>query len=91
MLPNSIAINIKEDAMGFIIISSKSKPPCPVIRAARLSRRLAMDYDAPTAPDLFVSAFRFEDITYGATGNSFAFHGITPEDDFGVQLVGLRA
>ena len=35
-------------------------------------------------PNLFLSAFRFEDITYGAAGNSFAFHGIAPEDDFGV-------
>ena len=42
-------------------------------------------------PDLFRSTFRFEDITYSAAGNSFAFHGIAPEDDFGVQLVFLRA
>jgi hypothetical protein len=44
-----------------------------------------------TPPNLFVSTFRFEDITYGATGNSFALHGIAAEDDFGVQLVGLWA
>jgi hypothetical protein len=54
MLPNDIAINIKEDAMGFLIIPSLSKPPCPVIRAARLIRG---DHDAsPTSPNLFVSA-----------------------------------
>jgi hypothetical protein len=40
---------------------------------------------------LFLSAFRFEDITYSAAGNSFAFHGIAAKDDFGVELVCLRA
>jgi hypothetical protein len=64
-----------------------------VIRAARLSKRLAMTkiIFSTRKPDLFRSAFRFEDITYSAAGNSFAFHGIAPEDDFGVQLVFLLA
>src|ERR1700730_16380186 len=35
-------------------------------------------------PYLFPSAFRFEDVTYSAAGNSFAFYGIAPENDFGV-------
>ena len=35
-------------------------------------------------PYLFPSAFRFEDVTYSAAVNSFAFYGIAPENDFGV-------
>jgi hypothetical protein len=43
----------------------------------------ATHYGKYPKPNLFLSAFRFEDITYSAAGNSFAFHGIAPEDDFG--------
>jgi len=34
-------------------------------------------------PNLFLSAFRFEHFTHSAARNSFAFHGIASEDDFG--------
>ena len=35
-------------------------------------------------PNLFLSTFRFEHFTHSAARNSFAFHGIASEDDFGV-------
>jgi hypothetical protein len=60
-------------------------------RSAWARGRTKCSSDAEKYPlrltQLFLSAFRFEDITYSAAGNSFAFHGIAPEDDFGVQLV----
>jgi hypothetical protein len=43
------------------------------------------------ADALFLSAFRFEHVAYGATRNSFAFYGFTPVNDFGAQLISLRA
>jgi hypothetical protein len=46
--------------------------------------------DGELQPNLFLSAFSFDDITYCAAGNSFAFYGIAPEDYFGVQLTLLR-
>ena len=39
-------------------------------------------------PNLFLSTFRFEHFTHSAARNSFAFHGIASEDDFGV-LAGI--
>ena len=35
-------------------------------------------------PNLFLSTFRFEHFTHSAARNSFAFHRIASEDDFGV-------
>ena len=59
----------------------RSTPPHAPQTSAQVSR----------GTQLFVSAFRFQGITYGAAGNGFAVHGFAPEDDFRVQLVFLGA
>ena len=53
--------------------------------AARPHRRVFFRPSSYTPkPNLFLSAFRFEHFTHSAARNSFAFHGIASEDDFGV-------
>jgi hypothetical protein len=44
-----------------------------------------------SSDSLFVQASRFKEIANTAAGNSFAFDGFAPEDDFGVSLNVLAA
>jgi hypothetical protein len=50
----------------------------------RLAPRSLIEASYPPKPNLFLSTFRFEHFTHSAARNSFAFHGIASEDDFGV-------
>jgi hypothetical protein len=56
----------------------------PVRGEGGMDKRRGHFQKVRSKPNLFLPAFRFEDITYSAAQNSFAFHGIAPEDDFGI-------
>jgi hypothetical protein len=69
-----------------VIIESASVLANPKRASAskRLAPRRLVEAPYPPKPNLFLSAFRFEHFTHSAARNSFAIHGIAPEDDFGV-------